>query len=360
MLAAAVAGPVAAQSYCDSTMQNWSSTALQIAGADCMASNPWNTSGVVSAATPGFLGAGNPPPSLRFSHAFTLGTPPGTSPWSTIHFLHTPNAPAAALTFGPCPPTAATRIDLSVDYQALSYAPPGAFGGTIAFRWAAVQNGIVYLCDRCGCGSCVPPGSWQIPIGSFALHSHQSLGLSPSRFTAPVTGAPLVLGAGPTRFGVVTGNSCFTFGGCGQAQTAVGLLDNFCVSVQANIGTGCVGSLGVPGNEPGPALAGGVFSNTFTRLPFGLVVFTLGYSCTTSGFGPLPFELSGIGAPGCHLRHSLDAIDVVIGTPPTATRSFMIPGGLLGLRFYTQGFSFDAPANPLGLVASDAAAVLVQ
>ena len=349
-LSIALCSGLGAQQFCDSTMQLWSSTSLQLPGADCQS---WNTVGAVGTGIPG-APVGNPAPGLRFAHQFNLGSLPGTTPYSIIHLLHVPTGPGSALTFGPCPPWAA-KIDLAIDYRAEAYLPLGAFGSSIGFRWAAVQNGHTYLCDRCG-----TTGSWQTATANLNWARRTDLGLSPALFTEPVTGTVLDLAAGPVRFGVVSTNSCPSPIGCGFAQSAFGQLDNFCASVHVLIGPGCPGTLGVPGNEPGEAHPGGSFVDRFTRIPYGLAVYVVGFDCELSNFGFLPFDLTNLGAPGCYLRTSLDLVGLASGNAPMASFTIDLSFAPPGLRFYTQGFSVDPGANAFWYVASDAALVIVQ
>lgn len=134
-------------------------------------------------------------------------------------------------------------------------------------------------------------------------------------------------------------------------------------AVYAVFGAGCVGSAGVPSNTASPALQiGGTATLTFGNLPpANLAVVVLGLSNTVSGFGPLPVDLTTLGAPGCSLRVSVDATLAIVGTGGIATLPFPVPNqpSLVGFAFYTQAAAIDPPQNALGLSLSDAAAVVV-
>lgn len=129
-------------------------------------------------------------------------------------------------------------------------------------------------------------------------------------------------------------------------------------------GPGCSGTLGVPGNVAGtwPNL-GQTLTAHITNLPTDAAFFLFGWSNTVSGFGPLPLDLTGFGAPGCFGRVSADSVVLILGAPNShlATFSLPIPNNVvyLGTTFYTQGLSLNAAANALGLVPSDAARVVV-
>jgi PKD repeat protein len=127
-------------------------------------------------------------------------------------------------------------------------------------------------------------------------------------------------------------------------------------------GLGCAGALGVPGNvvRRHPHL-GGTMQVDLTNLPLDVVMYWWGFSNTTSAFGPLPVDLTALGAPGCAARVSLDAAIVLSGANHTASFQLALPNvpAILGTRFYSQGLSLDPGANALGLVASDAAGFVV-
>lgn len=125
---------------------------------------------------------------------------------------------------------------------------------------------------------------------------------------------------------------------------------------------GCQGSGGVPGNVvQRPPSIGRTMQVDLTNLPQNLALYWWGFSNTMSTAGPLPLDLSLIGAPGCQAHVSFDAAIVLTGTAGTATFQFALPNApsLLGAQFYTQGLALDPPSNVLGFVASDAAGFVV-
>jgi hypothetical protein len=127
-------------------------------------------------------------------------------------------------------------------------------------------------------------------------------------------------------------------------------------------GLGCAGSAGVPGNVVRtPPAIGTTMAVDLTNLAQDLVLYFWGFSNLTSSFGPLPLDLTPLGAPGCALRTSFDAPTVLVGTAGTASFQFAIPNNpaLLAIQFFTQGMSIDPAANAFGLVASDAAGFVV-
>jgi hypothetical protein len=127
-------------------------------------------------------------------------------------------------------------------------------------------------------------------------------------------------------------------------------------------GLGCQGSIGVPGNVVvAPPTLAATMSVNLTNLAQSVVMYWWGFSNTTSPLGPLPIDLTALGAPGCFARVSLDAAVVLVGAGGIATFQFSVPNdpALLGLQFYAQGLSLDPTANALGLVATDAAGFIV-
>jgi len=124
-------------------------------------------------------------------------------------------------------------------------------------------------------------------------------------------------------------------------------------------GTGCAGTAGVPSLTLQAGSAPRI--NTTLNVDIGnvpatgLSIMTMGLSKTTSMFGPLPFDGTPLGAPGCFLRASPDGSLLLLGTP-TATWSLPVPNdpGLLCVQFFNQAFTLDPGANALGAIASDA------
>lgn len=128
-------------------------------------------------------------------------------------------------------------------------------------------------------------------------------------------------------------------------------------------GSGCPGTLGVPELDATagsrPAL-GTTFSATISNLPIDLAIMATGFSNTlNSGTSqPLPFDLGGVGMPGCFQIADPVAIQFLIGSSGSADWSWDIPSSEVwfGLPFYQQAYVLDAPANTLGLTVSNGGA----
>lgn len=209
------------------------------------------------------------------------------------------------------------------------------------------------------------PGTFYLPAGTYGVCVEQ-IGNSPVYInvggTQTFSNADLSLTAGATQAEPVFGaGTIFTpriWNGAFHYTTCT-------VTGDAGYGyfaPGCAGSLGVPGNV-GTSLPrlGNTMSADLTNLPQNAAFFVLGFSRTSSVFGPLPLDLGLFGAPGCPARVSPDATLLILGTGGTASYSLALPNipGLLCGQFYTQGLALDAAANAAGFVSSDAAAALI-
>ena len=147
----------------------------------------------------------------------------------------------------------------------------------------------------------------------------------------------------------------------GAAQGTAVLTQTGCY---ATFGAGCRGSRGVPGNVVTKlARLGQTMVVDLTNLPHDAGWFMLGVSNTLSTLGPLPLDLSSLGAPSCFLRVSTNSLTSVLGAANSGFATFSLPipnlAVYLGARFYTQGLSLDGAANLLGLAISEAALVIV-
>jgi hypothetical protein len=128
-------------------------------------------------------------------------------------------------------------------------------------------------------------------------------------------------------------------------------------------GTACTGSGGVPGlAAAGNSLPwlGETLTVQLTNLPNAptSVPFGLLGSSRTSWLGfTLPLELSAVGAPGCTLYTSIDAVVQLVNTAGTAQWQFAIPStiALHGANFYQQALVLDPGTNGLGAVFTNAA-----
>ncbi len=140
--------------------------------------------------------------------------------------------------------------------------------------------------------------------------------------------------------------------------------DTFNVTGNAGIGTfapGCPGSLGVPTiAASGNPTLGSTLSLTVNNLPTSGMIMCTGFSNTNSLFGPLPFDATVLGAPGCFLRVSTEAVLFLQGAGNTAVWNLTIPNdpALGGIFFFNQALAGDPLANALGAVASNATAMV--
>ena len=126
----------------------------------------------------------------------------------------------------------------------------------------------------------------------------------------------------------------------------------------SSYGTACPGRQGLPTlRSIGlPTLGTTTFEFEVGNLPsWTLVGLQLGFSDTRWSGGPLPFDLTPSGMPGCvllqdmqlgHLANNGAAAAVEFATPIPASAAFA------GLRFFAQGFIHDPTANPVGVIAT--------
>lgn len=133
--------------------------------------------------------------------------------------------------------------------------------------------------------------------------------------------------------------------------------------VYALFGNGCAGSAGVPTNTASalPRIGQTMTANVGSLPAVGIALFLVGLSRTTSQFGALPLNLTGLGAPGCTGYVSNDSIQLLFGSGGSAAVNLAIPGSqsYLGFQFFTQALVLDQGWNALGLVVSDAAAATI-
>lgn len=315
-----------AQSFCDDTLSQWTSQMVNSTQAGFTTSHP--QFGHVA------------PPSLQFTHNVQ----------GAIYLVHLPPNPSGTFSLPNCPDTVPVQLEAWV-----RVASGAGFGGAVGFQWAALQNGTTYLSSGSGTSGFFPvrdDDTWH--------HLTDSLPLS-RFFSFSVPGNPS-FAAGPIQFGIMSANSCF----CGFFQQATGWIDEFCVRVDLAPsvtpgGPGCTGSLGVPTLASGPGQLGQPLNVTIGNLPLAAAVLIVGFSDTTSTVGPLPFDMTNVGAPGCLLRVSLDLQYFLLGTGTSATFTGLVPDflSLLCVHVYLQGASFDPPANPLGIVMSNSVDVLI-
>ncbi len=91
--------------------------------------------------------------------------------------------------------------------------------------------------------------------------------------------------------------------------------------------------------------------------PTTLAAVAMGWSNTFSFPVALPFELSGIGMPGCYLLQSFDVPGLGVGPVGSGILHFSYPvptqPGLIGAHVYLQAYCFAPNANPLVVVVSN-------
>ncbi len=129
----------------------------------------------------------------------------------------------------------------------------------------------------------------------------------------------------------------------------------------APFGAGCNGTAGVPvlGTVLGPRI-GQTFTPSLTNLipGFPIAIVATGFSDTTWNTLPLPLDMTTLGMPGCSLFMSPDLVNVIAAQNGTGQMLLAIPADpwFLGVIFFQQGFSFEAPGfNAFGGVLSNAA-----
>lgn len=129
----------------------------------------------------------------------------------------------------------------------------------------------------------------------------------------------------------------------------------YCQTV-AGGGSPLIGVVGTP-------TIGTTLGLNMTRGPAnGASLLALGYSNTTSAFGPLPFPLELLGAPSCWALTSGDSLDFrPTDAAGAASGSLVIPNlpTLVGFRLYAQYVAVSPGGNALGLTFSNASSLFV-
>jgi PKD repeat protein len=127
-------------------------------------------------------------------------------------------------------------------------------------------------------------------------------------------------------------------------------------------GAGCAGSLGIANlvNTSRPQV-GTTLTVNLNHLPLSVAIMMVGFSKTTSGFGPLPLDLTPLGAPGCSGRVSPDVTLFLAGAANAATWNLTVPNvpAFIGQLLYNQALVLDPGFNTLGAVVSDAAGLMI-
>ncbi len=127
---------------------------------------------------------------------------------------------------------------------------------------------------------------------------------------------------------------------------------------------GCSGSMATTRlTAQGPPNVGSTLRVDLDNLPANAAFMMIGFSITTSPFGPLPMGLAWLGMPGCVLHVSPDVLASVSGSGNRATFAMTVPPAshLMGVRFFQQALVLDpAAGNAAGLVISDAAVAVIN
>jgi len=109
--------------------------------------------------------------------------------------------------------------------------------------------------------------------------------------------------------------------------------------------------------SPLPQLGSTVDITVCNVLQLSITSVNLGFSATSSLFGPLPLPLDPFGMTGCSLLADPVVSDILFsGTATCVTRPLIVPDicDLIDRHVYTQAFTQQPGANPLGIVASPA------
>jgi hypothetical protein len=128
-------------------------------------------------------------------------------------------------------------------------------------------------------------------------------------------------------------------------------------NANARLGPGCAGSNGVDPSINAASIprVGDPLAITLQQAkPNSIGILCIGESRTDYGGIPLPFDLAGVGAPGCALQVSIALLSVTT-TSATGNGQLTVPvpnnPALVIQNVYYQWLVLD-PANPLGLVVS--------
>lgn len=146
-------------------------------------------------------------------------------------------------------------------------------------------------------------------------------------------------------------------------------LDELVITTWSTAGQG---SVIVQGASCGPALSvlgtpalGQNLTVWLDSLPANTLLAALAVGLSDTAFGglPLPLPLAALGAPGCFLHNDL-AIDAAMGMQlfgTVATMPIPVPTtpGLAGFTFHLQGWALAPGVNPLAIVTSNGARVVV-
>lgn len=176
--------------------------------------------------------------------------------------------------------------------------------------------------------------------------------------------------------GIEVGNSPFVVGGVAihaddinadaMPDVLIAAAGNDVVGWYANrlaaatpFGIGC-GTMPLTHRATARPVLGGIAQAEVRNVPSSLCILVAGFSTTSHPvFGSLPFDLGGLGMPGCALLQSAEAPGVLLAPAAGAGTfgwSMPVPSTLafVGTTFHTQAFALAPQANPQGFVASNA------
>jgi hypothetical protein len=176
-----------------------------------------------------------------------------------------------------------------------------------------------------------------------------------SQLLTPLAPTPRVRGA--MAFDTVR-NVCVLFGGLVDS-VAYGDTWEFDLGPAAasqTYGAGCPGNRGVPalGVQAGSVpRVGTTYTLQASNLPWsGDVFFFLGLSDTSYGGSSLPLDLGMLGAPGCRLLASSEAVHLLANVLGNAQWSYVVPP-FPGVSLFAQVLPVDFGANNLGITTSN-------
>jgi hypothetical protein len=126
-------------------------------------------------------------------------------------------------------------------------------------------------------------------------------------------------------------------------------------------GSGCAGAQVVPVLRPVGVhlpIVGSMLGLELLTGPSGGAAISIGFSSQQWNSNTLPWNLGAIGMTGCTLHASPDVLLLAPVYAGHATLYWQLPNdpGLIGTRFFNQGFVLAPAVNPLGAVVSNAGA----
>lgn len=179
--------------------------------------------------------------------------------------------------------------------------------------------------------------------------------------TLVLANGPLNRALGSASF-VANGNYVLMFGGynSGQWLSDTWRLQYFPAATASatTFGTGCgAPQLNMQGDPQSRPILGTIARASITNAPSPFVAVSIGSSRSFMFPITLPFDLTGVGMPGCLLLQSNDIANLgtTPGTGSSATFEAFLPTlpSLLGQHIYMQAYSLAPGFNQLGFVASN-------